>query len=55
MSDASITQPLPSEDQEVHKISGHGRHRGPVSQHDSDVAPRGRHRKPARQDAEAAA
>jgi hypothetical protein len=25
---------------------GHGRHRGPVSARDTDVAPSGRHRKP---------
>ncbi|WP_432137715.1 MULTISPECIES: hypothetical protein [unclassified Streptomyces] len=55
MSDASTTQPLPSEGQGAQEASGHGRHRGPVSQHDSDTAPRGRHRKPAHQEAQAAA
>jgi hypothetical protein len=30
---------------------GHGRHRGAVSAHDTETAPRGRHRKPAEQPA----
>ncbi|MFJ4481983.1 hypothetical protein ACIP3D_06550 [Streptomyces longwoodensis] len=46
MSDASTTQGLSAGVQEV---TGHGRHRGPVSHHDGDAAPRGRHRKPAQQ------
>ncbi|NKQ27692.1 hypothetical protein [Streptomyces galbus] len=46
MSDASTTQALSAGAQEV---TGHGRHRGPVSSHDGDTAPRGRHRKPAQQ------
>ena len=51
MSDASTMQPLSAESQED---TGHGRHRGPVSVHDGETAPRGRHRKQA-EDAEAAA
>ncbi|MEV7889354.1 hypothetical protein ACWD3I_09840 [Streptomyces sp. NPDC002817] len=43
MSDASTIQP-PRTD--VQQTSGHGRHRGQVSAHDGDSAPRGRHRKP---------
>ncbi|KUN39070.1 hypothetical protein ACF081_10465 [Streptomyces longwoodensis] len=46
MSDASTTQGLSAGVQEA---TGHGRHRGPVSHHDGDAAPRGRHRKPAQQ------
>ncbi|WP_328870990.1 hypothetical protein OHT76_13190 [Streptomyces sp. NBC_00287] len=45
MSDATMTQP-PAQDQEN---QGHGRHRGPVSSHDGEAAPRGRHRKPVEQ------
>ncbi|WP_202424820.1 hypothetical protein [Streptomyces sp. HUCO-GS316] len=52
MSDASTMQPLSTEAQEQ---SGHGRHRGPVSVHDGETAPRGRHRKPSVEEAEAAA
>ncbi|MFG2309729.1 hypothetical protein ACGFS9_13805 [Streptomyces sp. NPDC048566] len=37
---------------DVHETStalpeGHGKHRGPVSGHDDEAAPQGRHRKPA--------
>ncbi|WP_199848121.1 hypothetical protein [Streptomyces dysideae] len=42
MSNASTTQPRA----EVREDAGQGRHRGPVSAHDSEAAPRGRHRKP---------
>ncbi|MGI5375015.1 hypothetical protein ACQEV2_12355 [Streptomyces sp. CA-251387] len=42
MSNASTTQPS----SDVQEAAGHGRHRGPVSAHDSETAPRGRHRKP---------
>ncbi|MFF8968292.1 hypothetical protein [Streptomyces sp. NPDC014995] len=52
MSDASTKQPLSTDAQGT---AGHGRHRGPVSSHDSESAPRGRHRKPAEEKAEAAA
>ncbi|MGW3728694.1 hypothetical protein [Streptomyces sp. F001] len=52
MSDASTSQPLPADRQEP---SGHGRHRGPVSTHDTESAPRGRHRKPVQQQTETAA
>jgi hypothetical protein len=45
MSNASTTQPGPADVQDVQKASGHGRHRGPVSAHDSETAPSGRHRK----------
>ncbi|PAZ13113.1 hypothetical protein CLM62_26085 [Streptomyces sp. SA15] len=51
MSDTSTMEPLPTETQED---AGHGRHRGPVSDHDSGTAPRGRHRKPV-EETEAAA
>lgn len=30
-------------------VTGHGRHRGPVSQQDVMTAPRGRHRRPAKE------
>ncbi|MGV9451045.1 hypothetical protein [Streptomyces sp. NPDC003635] len=50
MSDATTTQP-PAETQED---TGHGRHRGPVSSHDGEAAPRGRHRKPMEQTGTAA-
>ncbi|WP_086016468.1 hypothetical protein [Streptomyces davaonensis] len=42
MSDATTTQP-PAQNQET---TGHGRHRGPVSSHEGEAAPNGRHRKP---------
>ncbi|MBD0837294.1 MULTISPECIES: hypothetical protein [unclassified Streptomyces] len=51
MSDATTTQ-QPAEAQEH---AGHGRHRGPVSSHDGEGAPRGRHRKPVEQTETAAA
>jgi hypothetical protein len=51
MSDARTMQPLSTEARED---AGHGRHRGPVSVHDGDTAPRGRHRKTA-EETEAAA
>lgn len=41
MSNASTTQPS----SDVQEAAGQGRHRGPVSAHDSESAPRGRHRK----------
>ncbi|MER8222788.1 hypothetical protein ABTZ58_19835 [Streptomyces sp. NPDC094143] len=44
MSDASKNQPHTADVQET--SAGHGRHRGEVSPHDSETAPRGRHRKP---------
>ncbi|WP_187284512.1 hypothetical protein [Streptomyces sp. uw30] len=46
MSNASTTQPGPADVHDVQKASGHGRHRGQISAHDSESAPRGRHRKP---------
>ncbi|GHH21864.1 hypothetical protein [Streptomyces lanatus] len=42
MSNASTTT-QPSSD--VQEDTGHGRHRGPVSAHDGESAPPGRHRK----------
>ncbi|WRZ93228.1 hypothetical protein OHB54_31815 [Streptomyces sp. NBC_01007] len=41
---------------DVHETSapwseGHGRHRGPVSGHDDEATPQGRHRKPSGQSA----
>ncbi|MEV6015354.1 hypothetical protein ACFYXJ_20025 [Streptomyces sp. NPDC002667] len=41
---------------DVHEASaagseGHGRHRGPVSGHDDEATPHGRHRKPSGQQA----
>ncbi|MFF8945786.1 hypothetical protein ACF1A5_26590 [Streptomyces sp. NPDC014864] len=45
MNDASTNQPLP--DEGAQEATGHGRHRGPVSSHDGEAAPSGRHRKPA--------
>ncbi|MFE5815124.1 hypothetical protein [Streptomyces sp. NPDC056479] len=47
MSNASTTQPGPADVHDVQKASGHGRHRGQVSAHESETAPRGRHRKQA--------
>ncbi|MGC5035399.1 MULTISPECIES: hypothetical protein [unclassified Streptomyces] len=44
MNDASTNQPRMADVQET--STGHGRHRGEVSTHDSETAPRGRHRKP---------
>lgn len=50
MSDASTTQPLSAD---AHEANGHnngyGRHRGPVSVHNDEASPRGRHRKPSEQ------
>ena len=46
MSSTSTTQPQTGE---VKEAAGHGRHRGQVSAHDSETAPRGRHRKPVAQ------
>ncbi|WP_198668605.1 hypothetical protein [Streptomyces triticisoli] len=54
MSDASTTQPLEAADQGALWVPGRGRHRGPVSSHDGEAAPSGRHRKPA-EETEAAA
>ncbi|MFF7529518.1 hypothetical protein ACIP6Q_11270 [Streptomyces bobili] len=44
MSDTSTMQPWSADTQED---TGHGRHRGPVSSHEGESAPLGRHRKPA--------
>ncbi|MFI1163091.1 hypothetical protein ACH4UM_05645 [Streptomyces sp. NPDC020801] len=52
MSDASTTHPLEASTQEA---PGHGKHRGPVSSHDGETAPSGRHRKPAEEAGAAAA
>jgi len=48
MSDASTSQPLPTDHAAApgHTAPGRGKHRGPVSVHDTESAPRGRHRKP---------
>ncbi|MGE9282888.1 hypothetical protein ACP4B2_30700 [Streptomyces rochei] len=55
MNDASTTQPTQADGADVSEpVTGHGRHRGPVSSHDGAEAPRGRHRKPA-EESEAAA
>ncbi|MFD7435531.1 hypothetical protein [Streptomyces sp. NPDC059861] len=51
MRDASTSQPLP----DTQDSTGQGRHRGPVSTHDTESAPRGRHRKPVEQQTESAA
>ncbi|MFD5709035.1 hypothetical protein ACFWHW_01340 [Streptomyces pharetrae] len=52
MNDACTSQPLPAD----HTTApGHGKHRGPVSAHDTESAPRGRHRKPVEQRTETAA
>ncbi|MFH9857986.1 hypothetical protein [Streptomyces sp. NPDC017202] len=51
MSDTSTMQPWSTDTQEG---TGHGRHRGPVSSHDGESAPLGRHRKPAEEKADAA-
>ncbi|MGV9939367.1 hypothetical protein [Streptomyces sp. NPDC003401] len=51
MSDTSTMQPRSTDMQED---TGHGRHRGPVSSHDGESAPLGRHRKPAEEKAGAA-
>ncbi|MFI6372174.1 hypothetical protein [Streptomyces sp. NPDC050546] len=44
MSDASTNQLHADDVQET--SAGQGRHRGEVSTHDGETAPRGRHRKP---------
>ncbi|MDX2540622.1 hypothetical protein ACOT81_13405 [Streptomyces sp. WI04-05B] len=50
MNDASTMQPLSAD---AHEASGHsygqGRHRGPVSAHNDETTPHGRHRKPSEQ------
>jgi hypothetical protein len=50
MNDTSTHQPTA----DIQESTGHGKHRGPVSDHDGDRAPHGRHRKPVEQ-AESAA
>ncbi|UUU34320.1 hypothetical protein JIX56_33265 [Streptomyces sp. CA-210063] len=45
MSDAHTTQPPTA--RHPHEAEGHGRHRGQISAHEAETAPRGRHRKPA--------
>ncbi|MEU6536788.1 hypothetical protein [Streptomyces sp. NPDC047000] len=45
MSDTSTTQPLHAGSQD--RDDSAGRHRGPVSAHEAEQTPRGRHRKPA--------
>ncbi|MEZ7006139.1 hypothetical protein [Streptomyces sp. AD55] len=56
MSDASTNQPTWADGADVHETSaGRGRHRGPVSEHDAEAAPSGRHRKPAERAETAAA
>jgi hypothetical protein len=52
MSEAGTSQQLSAD---AHEVNGHGRHRGPVSAHDTETAPRGRHRKPVEQPSETAA
>ncbi|MEU0739313.1 hypothetical protein [Streptomyces sp. NPDC006134] len=55
MSNASTDQPMTADGADVQKIAaGRGRHRGPVSSHDRETAPRGRHRKPAEESGSAA-
>ncbi|WP_196218130.1 hypothetical protein [Streptomyces blattellae] len=51
MSDATTTQPHADTEQNT----GHGKHRGPVSSHERETAPSGRHRKPVEQQTETAA
>ncbi|MEH0422844.1 hypothetical protein [Streptomyces sp. B21-083] len=50
MNDASTMQPLSAD---AHEASGHsygqGKHRGPVSAHNDEATPHGRHRKPSEQ------
>ncbi|MEU3144471.1 MULTISPECIES: hypothetical protein [unclassified Streptomyces] len=45
MNDASTNQAQATEGGQT--ATGHGKHRGPVSQQDAMAAPRGRHRRPA--------
>ncbi|WAX80347.1 hypothetical protein [Streptomyces sp. KMM 9044] len=47
MNDASTNQPQAAEGGQT--VTGHGKHRGPVSQQDATAAPRGRHRRPAKE------
>ncbi|MET8980517.1 hypothetical protein ABZX85_33415 [Streptomyces sp. NPDC004539] len=54
MSDASTMQP-PSTETHGTETNGHGRHRGPQSNHDGDTASHGRHRRPTEQAETAAA
>ncbi|GGS20855.1 hypothetical protein AB0E75_00270 [Streptomyces griseoviridis] len=57
MNDASTNQPMRADGADVRTAagSGHGRHRGPVSSHDGERAPQGRHRKPSGESGTAAA
>jgi hypothetical protein len=55
MSNASTTQQMPGGTTQAGQAAvGHGKHRGPASAHDTETAPRGRHRKPAEQTEKAA-
>ncbi|WP_179332392.1 hypothetical protein [Streptomyces sp. Tue6028] len=49
MSDTSIKEPQVTADEATALAEGHGRHRGPVSGHDDEATPQGRHRKPSEQ------
>ncbi|MEV8591710.1 hypothetical protein ACIHFC_10055 [Streptomyces sp. NPDC052013] len=44
MNDAMTNQAHTTESGQV--AAGHGKHRGPVSTHDAETTPRGRHRRP---------
>ncbi|MFJ3497912.1 hypothetical protein ACIPPJ_30585 [Streptomyces sp. NPDC086091] len=60
MSDTSTMQAQPQAPNQPHTAefpadAGHGRHRGAVSSQEAGSAPLGRHRKPAGEQAEAAA
>jgi hypothetical protein len=54
MSDTHTTEPPAADATATPEVSGHGKHRGPVSANDAEVTPRGRHRKPAEQTESAA-
>ena len=50
MNDANTYQSI----SDVQEASGHGRHRGPVADHDGEAAPQGRHRRQVEQTESAA-
>ncbi|MCW5249127.1 MULTISPECIES: hypothetical protein [unclassified Streptomyces] len=56
MSNASTNQPTQASGADVQgAATGHGRHRGPVSEQEGQAAPNGRHRRPAEEAGPAAA
>ncbi|MFF4346352.1 hypothetical protein [Streptomyces sp. NPDC001530] len=50
MSDTSTMEPRVTGPEATAHAEGHGKHRGPISGHDDEATPQGRHRKPSDQD-----